>query len=225
MVFRSVISGTRVAILTILFSASAHAAHKYHPSFHARHGGIEGKMQYCTYCHGLAAQGYRGYYPIPRLAGQTSTYIENQLQAFSARKRERNNRLPMWRVHGLSPEMRTTLATHFAESKASPIGGAPARLAEAGKKIYDEGIPDANVPACSACHGPQAMGDGPVPRLAGQLYPYTVKELGNWSKERGQEAAAGQDTGQDTSAVMAPIAQSMTKAQMQAVAAYVARLR
>ena len=60
------------------------------------------------------------------------------------------------------------------------------------------------------------MGVGVNPRLAGQLYPYVVKELANWSKER--QADEG------TAAVMAPIAQSMNKAQIEAVASYLSRL-
>ena len=43
---------------------------------------VQAKVQYCKVCHGVSAQGFRGYYPIPRLAGQQPTYLENQLQAF-----------------------------------------------------------------------------------------------------------------------------------------------
>ena len=57
-----------------------------------------------------------------------------------------------------------------------------------------------------------------IPRLAGQLYPYTVKELVNWDTERGQGGLA------DTSAVMRPIAHSLTKSQIEAVAAYLSDL-
>jgi cytochrome c553 len=64
------------------------------------------------------------------------------------------------------------------------------------------------------------MGDGVNPRLAGQLYPYLVKGLENWSKERGQTLKPD-----DTAAVMAPIAQSLSKSQIEAVAAYLSRLQ
>ena len=89
----------------------------------------------------------------------------------------------------------------------------------AGRAIYEEGVPDDNVPACSACHGPEAKGSGPIPRLAGQLYPYTTKELANWSRERGQNPTAP-----DPSAVMQPIAHSLSKSQIEAVAAYLSYL-
>jgi cytochrome c553 len=56
--------------------------------------------------------------------------------------------------------------------------------------------------------------------LAGQLYPYVVKTLTNWGQERGQIP-----TNQDTSAIMQPVAHSLNKAQIDAVAAYVSSLR
>jgi cytochrome c553 len=93
-------------------------------------------------------------------------------------------------------------------------------LAGTGKRFYDDGIPEANIPACAACHGPDAKGQEAIPRLAGQLYAYTVKELANWSRERGQGSAKD-----DTSAVMTPIAHAMTPAQVSAIAAYLSYLR
>jgi len=180
---------------------------------------LQAKIQYCHDCHGPSGQGYRGFFPMPRLAGQTTEYLENQLRAFVEHRRETHIAIVMSKVHGLSPEMRMALATHFRDLNPKPFGGAPRELVDTGKKIYEEGDPDANVPACSACHGPEAKGSGAIPRLAGQLYPYTVKELANWSTERGQTPAAP-----DTSAVMQPIAHSLNKSQIDAVAAYVSHL-
>ena len=88
-----------------------------------------------------------------------------------------------------------------------------------GKKIFDEGIPAANVPACSSCHGPEAKGNGPFPRLAGQLFDYVTNKLTNWDKERGQNPAKP-----DTSAIMEPIAHGLTAPQIKAVAAYLSYL-
>jgi len=89
----------------------------------------------------------------------------------------------------------------------------------AGKKIYQEGVSSANVPPCESCHGPEAKGQGAFPRLAGQLHDYTLKKLMNWSKERGQDPARP-----DTSAIMEPIAHSLTEPQIAAVAAYLSNL-
>jgi cytochrome c553 len=123
-------------------------------------------------------------------------------------------------AHALSPSMVSALAAHFSELDPRPFGGAPRDLAAKGKPIYEEGIPEANVPACSACHGPDAKGKDEIPRLAGQLYPYTLKALRNWGRERGQGGSRD-----DTSAIMAPTAHNLTQAQIAAVAAYVATLK
>jgi cytochrome c553 len=126
----------------------------------------------------------------------------------------------MARVHGLSPDLRAALAAHFRGLDPRPIGGGPRNLLGTGKRIYDEGIPEANIPACAACHGPDAKGQEAIPRLAGQLYAYTVKELTNWSMDRAQGAAKD-----DTSAVMTPIAHALSPAQVSAIAAYLSDLR
>ena len=179
---------------------------------------VQAKLSYCKDCHGPSAQGYRGFFPIPRLAGQQTEYLENQLQAFVEHRRTNNIMFNV--AHALSPAMISALAANFRNLNPKPIGGAPQQLVAAGKTIFEDGIPDANVAACAACHGPDATGRGQIPRLAGQLYPYVIKELTNWGKERGQNRAKP-----DTSAIMSPVAHSLNSRQIEAVAAYVSSLR
>ena len=90
----------------------------------------------------------------------------------------------------------------------------------AGKHIYDDGLPESNVPACSACHGPDARGQDQIPRLAGQLPDYFHAKLVNWAAERGQNSMMP-----DSSAIMGPTSHNLTKSQISAVAAYVSSLR
>lgn len=176
------------------------------------------KFAYCQDCHGPNGQGYRGFYPIPRLAGQQTQYIENQLRAFLERRRK--NAIMLNVAHGLHGNMAAALAARFNAAKVAPIGGAPQTLAAQGKDIFDHGIPEKDVAACAACHGPAAQGTGEIPRLAGQLYEYVVFKLVNWSKERGQIASQP-----DTSLIMEPVAHSLSRSEAQAVAAYVSSLR
>lgn len=89
-----------------------------------------------------------------------------------------------------------------------------------GERIFQNGVPEDNIAACAACHGPDATGSEQIPRLAGQLYPYVVKVLANWSTERGQNPA-----NPDASTIMKPVAHSLTRPQIEAVAAYVNRLK
>jgi cytochrome c553 len=178
---------------------------------------FEAKLLYCKTCHGLSGQGYHGYFPIPRLAGQSPQYIENQLRAFIEHRR--SNPVMFNVAHALSPSMVAALANHFKALDPRPIGGAPRGSVAAGKQIYENGLPDSNIPACSACHGDEGKGQREIPRLAGQLYAYTVGQLTGWRSERGQGAAA------DTSAIMTPTAHNLTRVQVEAVAAYVANLQ
>jgi cytochrome c553 len=178
---------------------------------------LAAKISYCKTCHGINGQGFRGAYPMPRLAGQQPEYLENQLQAFIERRR--TNPVMFNVAHVLSPAMLKGLGAHFKDLDPKPMGGGSKELASIGKKIYSDGVPESNIPPCASCHGPDAKGDGAFPRLAGQLYDYTEKKLSNWSKERGQDR-----TKPDTSAIMEPIAHGLTPQQISAVSAYLSYL-
>ena len=178
---------------------------------------LQAKLAYCKTCHGLSGQGYRGANPMPRLAGQQTEYLENQLRAFIERRR--TNPIMNNVAHVLSPNMITALAAHFKDLNPKPLGGAAQESVVGGKKIYQEGVPGTDIPACASCHGPEAKGDGAFPRLAGQLPDYILRKLVNWSKERGQDPA-----NPDTSAIMEPIAHGLTEPQIKAVAAYLSYL-
>jgi cytochrome c553 len=199
----------QTAILAVVFSAAGRAQNAADFSKQA----LQAKIDYCKTCHGTSGQGYHGASPIPRIAGQQAEYFENQLRAFIERRRDNKY---MYNVsHVLSPAIQTALAMHFKDLNPKPLGGAPKELVAAGKKIYQEGFPGADVPPCASCHGPEAKGDGAFPRLAGQLQDYILNKLVNWSSERGQDPK-----NPDTSAIMEPIAHGLTKPQIAAVAAY-----
>jgi cytochrome c553 len=174
---------------------------------------FQAKFDYCRTCHGVSGQGFRGAYPMPRLAGQQPEYIENQLHAFIERRR--TNPVMFNVAHVLSPAMVADLAAHFHDLDPKPLGGAPKELVAEGKTIFEDGIPSADVPPCASCHGADAKGNGQFPRLAGQLNDYIINKLTNWTKERGQDPA-----NPDTSAIMEPITHKLTQAQIAAVAAY-----
>ena len=200
----------QTAVLAIAFSGACRAEDVKAPAVSKQE--VAAKLAYCEVCHGVSAQGFHGYYPIPRLAGQQTEYLENQLHAFTEHRRTNNI---MFNVgHVLSPAMVAALAANFHDLDPKPLDGAPKDLAAAGKKIFEEGIPSGNVPPCASCHGPEAKGDGQFPRLAGQIYAYVTLQLTNWSKERGE----------NTSDTMAPIARGLTESQIKAVAAYVSYL-
>ncbi len=206
--------GSWIAVLAITMSASAQAQDKNASS--ASKQDVQAKFEYCQTCHGISGQGFRGAFPIPRLAGQQPEYIENQLKAFIEHRRI--NPVMFNVAHVLNPAMLEALTTKFKDLNPKPLGGAPRDLMAGGKDIYEKGL-GRDVPACASCHGPAAKGDGQFPRLAGQLNDYIVRKLTNWDKERGQDKANA-----DTSIIMQPIAHNLTQSQIAAVAAYLSSL-
>jgi cytochrome c553 len=204
-----------LAVAAVAFSTTSQA--KESGAGVSRHT-VAAKITYCEDCHGISAQGFRGYYPIPRLAGQQPQYLKNQLRAFV--ERNRPNPIMSNVAHVLRPAMIEAIATHFHHLNPRPYGGGPKRLVAAGRHIFQNGVPQDNIAACAACHGPNATGHGEIPRLAGQLYWYVVRELTNWPRVRGQNPALP-----DTSVIMKPVAHSLNRSQIEAVAAYVSYLR
>ena len=170
--------GIRIAILAIVASAV--------PSWA---GGADGaSVGNCTWCHGGSGQGYM---VAPRLAGQRPQYIESQLR--SLREHTRDNpfsRQYMWGAVGaLDPDAARELAIYFAKITPRAANDGDSDLAARGRTIYMEGIPEANIVSCYACHGPDAEGVRDIPRLGGLAYFYLKSRLEQWGQ--GYHSGAG----------------------------------
>lgn len=132
----------------------------------------------CSKCHG--PDGVSQSSLFPDLAGQQEEYLKAQLTQF--RKRERGDphaQAYMWGLAGsLSDPQIESLAKYF--STKPPAKGEPGSdkaLIARGKELYENGDPSRDIPACQACHGEDASGNGAVPRLAGQHANYLVSQL------------------------------------------------
>jgi len=177
---------------------------------------------YCMTCHGFGGHGFQGYFPVPQIAGQQADYVQIQLAALVEARRLRDLKFVKYaKVHASTPEERIAFGEYLSKLKPVSHPGGSASLAAAGDKIFHEGLPDKEVPACVICHGPGAKGNGMFPRLAGQMRPYLIKTLTNWDKERGL-GAKGAD---DNSHIMRPIAKSLSREQIEAVTAYLSSLK
>ncbi len=133
--------------------------------------------QVCSACHG--ADGNSVSPNFPRLAGQKAEYIEQQLKNFRAHQRiDPEGYEYMWGIsRNLTDDQIAGLAAYFSKQtpQANPAGAKS--VSDAGKAIFENGIPDKQVTACQACHGPKAEGLGAFPRLAGQHQDYMAKQL------------------------------------------------
>jgi cytochrome c553 len=144
-------------------------------------GSMAASVRNCTWCHGTGAQGYT---VAPRLAGQRAQYIESQLRGYAAHFRDGPfSRQYMWgAAANLRSETVRDLAEYFASLPAKSAHDGRLELADRGQSIYLQGIPEANVVACLACHGPAGQGAREIPRLGGMSYFYLKRRLQEWGK-------------------------------------------
>ena len=141
----------------------------------------------CTWCHGTSAQGFAN---APRLAGQRTEYLWNQLARFAAHRRDNPlSRQYMWSAAAaLTPWKARDLAIYFSTLPPEAASDGVKELAAVGRTLYEEGSPETNLASCAACHGPNAEGIGEIPRLGGLSYAYLKRRLEEWGD--GYDAAA-----------------------------------
>lgn len=171
----------------------------------------------CAACHGGDGNSIN---PIwPSLAGQHEAFLVRQIQMFKSGQRENAMMAPM--VSGLSDQDIADLAAYYAGQELS-LKAANPDLVELGKKIYQAGDADRNIPACMSCHGPTGQGNplSGYPVLANQHAAYTVLQLKAYKagrKSPDQDDLNGQ--------VMAGVAQYMTDEEIEAVSSYLQGLK
>jgi cytochrome c553 len=141
----------------------------------------EASPRNCTWCHGTGAQGYA---VAPRLAGQQAGYIAAQLRGYAGHIRDNPfSKQYMWgAAANLRADTVLDLAAYFASLPPKAAHDGRRALAEKGQAIYAQGIPQANIVACLACHGPGGVGVREIPRLGGMSYFYLKRRLEEWGK-------------------------------------------
>lgn len=169
----------------------------------------------CGACHG--ADGNSVNPTWPSLAGQSATYIVDQLNAF--KKGSRSNVLMNAQVLSLSDEDMADVAVYFSEQPAAPRAVADASLVDKGQALYRGGNKEEGTPACMACHGPNGAGNpaASYPSLSGQYAIYTTAQL--------KAYASGERKSDGATKVMRDIAKSLDDDDMVAVASYMQGLR
>jgi cytochrome c553 len=177
---------------------------------------VERAVHVCNACHG--ENGNSKVAVFPKLAGQQSLYLADQLRAFRAQKRaDTSVQAYMWGVSALltDPEIEGLADFYAQQTPTTDKPGKPA-LMEKGKKIFTEGIPAKNIMACTNCHGDNGEGASVFPRIAGQHAEYIVKQLVDFRTNKLRPHGV----------IMATrIVKNMTPDEMRAVAAYLQGLK
>lgn len=164
-------------------------------------------VQICANCHG--ANGNSVQPDIPNLAGQNPAYLQEQMRRFLDGRRK--DVFMQGMIKAMSPAERADvvafLSAQLVQPQAAVAAAAPAAQLAQGKRYYEK--------VCFRCHGPQALGDAAVPRLAGQQSGYVVKSLKRYRD----------GTGERLEPLMAANTKLMSDADVAAVAVYLSSLR
>lgn len=146
---------------------------------------------------------------FPKLAGQNINYLRKELQDY---QKSRNNPIMTPIALALNQEDMANLIAYIHTFK--PVyGAANSVLKASGEKIYRVGNAEKNIPACSACHSPEGLGNNEAkfPVIAGQNTEYIIQQL--------QAFASGTRTN-DPNGMMRDIALRLSPQDMQAVASF-----
>lgn len=180
------------------------------PASKAELPAVQRAVHVCASCHGDFGRSTHKLYPA--LAGQTREYMIRQMKDFRDQARaETDIQAYMWGISALlTDEQIEGLADYYAAQTPLPGKSRNAKLEAEGKQIFEQGVGDHTVRACTSCHGTNAQGDGAAPRLAGLHADYVFRQLQAFKTPLRRHGN-----------VMKSEAMALNDAQMKALAAYV----
>ena len=169
----------------------------------------EKAVNLCSTCHGPRGISTSAEFPI--LAAQRAGYLAAQIDAFRKQTRaEKDAHDFMWGIAGrLDEKIIDGIAAYYAAQPPAAGRTDDSALVAKGKELFDKGLPDRAIPACTSCHGANGEGIADFPRLAGQHAKYVAKQL-TYIQTLTRAAP-----------VMHGIVKDLAPAEIQAVAAYV----
>jgi cytochrome c553 len=180
------------------------------------------KAAVCGACHGVNGNSVNPEWPS--LAGQSPSYIAEQLHLFKDKVRVNLVMDPI--VAPLTVEDINDLSVYFAAQTPTGLEADPSYW-KAGEKLYRKGDAARQIPACQACHGPLGRGNltSAYPALRAQHSVYTVKQLNDYAKGSRYPGASADKPVTPNANIMATIAQRLTAEDIRNVSSYVQGMR
>lgn len=177
------------------------------------------KVAICAACHGQ--DGNSAAPSFPKLAGLGEKYLLQQMQYI--RDGLRPVAAMAGQVDNMTDQDLADIAAYY-NGQTRTRGQADPKLIALGEKVYRAGVAERNVAACTACHAPNGMGNGPAgfPGLAGQHAEYIAAQLKMYRK--GYEDPEGRVTDGDIK-IMRSNAFGLSDMEIEAVASYIAGLQ
>ena len=206
-----------VAASLLLLSGTAFADEKPEELLHRLGGGnvaagqIKSATHLCQECHNVDGNSESS--GVPKLSGQSPSYLFKQLKNFQSGERDHPTMSAM--ASGVSNRDLADIAAYFS-TQERPLGKGSKANAVA-KELFNNGDWKRNIIACKTCHGANGRGNGNAayPVIGGQHQIYIREQLLNW--RTGSRKNSEGD-------VMNAVTQKLTDAEIEALAEYVAGL-
>lgn len=169
------------------------------------------KAAVCAACHGPDGNALAPLFP--KIAGQNASYIAKQLKDIKEGVRIAPTMIPFAGMVG-TDEDRANVAAYFSSQAVKAGNPVNPELAAQGKEIYDSGLLEKGVAACTACHSPTGEGNdlAVFPQLKAQHAMYTEQQL---------KAFRDGKRANDPANIMRDIAGKLSDDEIKAVAAYI----
>ncbi|MDH5388389.1 MAG: cytochrome c4 [Gammaproteobacteria bacterium] len=196
----------------VLFMSLAGVAHAAGDA----EAGKEMATTVCAGCHG--ADGNSMVPLFPSLAGQGEKYIAKQIADFKAMTTRKDDTMVGMAAMLATEQDALNVGAFYASQKLNSTAPVDESKLALGREIYKGGNLQTGVPACQGCHGPDGAGNSAAgyPQLAGQFTDYTIKQM---------RAFKDGSRSNDDRKIMRNALQSMTEAELEAVAQYIASLK
>ena len=167
----------------------------------------------CAACHG--ATGNSAAPMFPSIAGQSASYIAEQLHAF--RDGNRVNPIMSPQAKALTDQQITDLAAYFA-AQTRTVAAPATEDSVPGAHLWKFGGHSNSIAACAACHGAQGQGNQPAgfPALRGLTPQYVIESLMSYRNEQRKTEHAN---------IMVSIAKKLSDDDMKNVAQHIATFR
>ena len=216
------VSVSTASVLSIsAFAASGSGkAPQEHPAHTGNIDAGKTKSATCAACHGV--DGNSVVPAQPKLAGQGEKYLVKQLQNFKSG--ERDNAIMMGMAAALSEEDMRDIAAYYSQQVVT-LEGVDEKYLAVGKKIYQSGVKETGVAACTACHGSEGKGmpSAGFPSLQGQHPAYLMAQLKAFrAAARGDQNAVYRQN--DSGQMMRNVAKNLTDDQIEALAHFISGL-
>jgi len=168
------------------------------------------KVAVCSACHGADGNSVVGLWPS--LAAQNEKYLLKQLRLVKSGDRVIDSMVGL--LDNLQDSDLEDISAFYASQK-NKVGKAEESKVDLGRKLYYAGNLEKGVPACSACHSPRGLGNGPAayPLLSGQQPDYVAKAL--------KDYRSGMRVNEDPSKIMAAIAYKLDDNEIDALSSFV----